>query len=1060
MWTLFYRRPRLLGLSILMIAATGLAAYSLLPRSEDPRQKNRYSFIITSWPGASAERVEALVTEPVEQELLRLEKIRRFRSTSSAGMSVIQLELAESVSDVDAAWAKIRHRMAELAPALPDGCAEPYVADTEEADAYTLISAITWEGEGDAPYGILTRLARELESRFRFLPGTEYTRLFGAPREEILVEAPGHVMAELGLTTAELSRIIDESDPKLAAGRVWGRTNQLHIEIAGELDSLQRIAEIPLRHGASGQVIRLGDIASVRRTTEDPPHELAFLDGKPGVAVAVRMEPGRRVDRWAAHARETLAGFAGEISEGIKVDLIFDQSEYVQVSLVRLLRNLILGMLCVIGVTLLMMGWRSAILVGIVLPLNVALVLGGMLLAGVTIHQVSITGLVLSLGLLIDNAIIVIDEMRRRFRSGLGDEEAIEKAARHLFVPLLGSTLTTVLAFSPLLLLSGGIGDFLGPLGITVVLSLVSSFAVSLMLVPALSAYLLRRGLSDRPKGWWRTGLVHTRLTAGYRKVLDTVLHRPALGVGLPLILPLLGFLMAGTLQEQFFPPSERDQFRVQLKMPPQTPIARTAALAREMEAVIRRHGEVERVDTFVGSHIPRFFYNVLSWERQQPNIASAIVRVSSPEAVLPLVHALQQELDHALAEAQVLVLQLEQGPPYKAPIEVRVEGPDLDVLHALGMQLRSVLAATPDVIQTDMSLSTGRPKIALEIDDAEAELAGLQRSGIARALAASLDGSVGGSIVETTEELPVRVRILDAERSNLDQIYSLEIFPEWGGAQRAAVPLSSVGEFVLLPEFSVISHNDNVRDNEVYGYLKAGVPPAPVLADVKKRIEASGIDLPEGYTLAFGGEEETRDEALAMLIAGVPLLLIAMGATLVLSFNSFRLAGLIALVGLLSVGCALAAIWFMDYPLGFMAIVGTMGLVGIAINDSIVVLAAIREHEGARTGDPVAVRKIVMRSTRHVLTTTVTTAAGFTPLFLGGGLFWPPLAVSIAGGVLGATLLALVFVPASYVVLLGRGRALTRLRSGLPIYQAAKPLTPEAAAGRLLPDSKTSTSA
>jgi len=249
--------------------------------------------------------------------------------------------------------------------------------------------------------------------------------------------------------------------------------------------------------------------------------------------------------------------------------------------------------------------------------------------------------------------------------------------------------------------------------------------------------------------------------------------------------------------------------------------------------------------------------------------------------------------------------------------------------------------------------------------------------------------------------------------------VSSLDLLSEDGTGR--ATPLTALGTLELLPEFSVISHNDSVRDNEIYGYLKAGVLPAPVLADVKARIAASEFELPEGYALAYGGEEETRGEAVAMLIAGIPLLLLAMGATLVLTFSSFRIAALVASIGTVSIGCALAALWFMDYPLGFMAIVGSLGLVGVAINDSIVVLAAIREHPGARAGDPVAVRSVVTRSTRHVLTTSFTTLAGFTPLFLGGGLFWPPLAVCIAGGVLGATLLALVLGPAAYVILVRR---------------------------------------
>ena len=365
----------------------------------------------------------------------------------------------------------------------------------------------------------------------------------------------------------------------------------------------------------------------------------------------------------------------------------------------------------------------------------------------------------------------------------------------------------------------------------------------------------------------------------------------------------------------------------------------------------------------------------------------------------------------------------MEQGPPFEAPIELRLYGPDLTVLRELGDQLRRELAATPSVVHTTASLAEALPKLAIQLDEQQTRLAGLDHISVARQLDAALEGTTGGSVLEATEELPVRVRVNNPRRAQLSEIASIDLLPAATSVgRRQVVPLSSLASVALEPELTVIPHFNTQRMNEVQAYITAGVLPAEVLRDFQTRLAESAFEMPAGTHYVFGGEASKRDDAIGNLMSSVGVLGVLMVATLVLSFSSFRMAGLIGAVALLSVGLTLGALAMFGFPFGFMGIVGTMGLIGVAINDTIVVLAAIRQDAHARVGDPAAVRDVVVRSTRHVLATTLTTVVGFLPLILSGGGFWPPLATSIAGGVSGATVLALFFAPSAYVLLMCRG--------------------------------------
>jgi multidrug efflux pump subunit AcrB len=337
-----------------------------------------------------------------------------------------------------------------------------------------------------------------------------------------------------------------------------------------------------------------------------------------------------------------------------------------------------------------------------------------------------------------------------------------------------------------------------------------------------------------------------------------------------------------------------------------------------------------------------------------------------------------------------------------------------------LGSQAREILASVPNVVHVRDDLSEYRPKLGFEVDEEKVQRAGLDNTAIAQQLQAYLTGTIGGSILESTENLPVRVRLKNRDRANLDEIASLNLrSPTTSNNQFN--PNSALGEFRLMPQRANIARRNEQRVNTVQGFITAGVLPSTVLADFQAALDKQNFQLPSGYRYEFGGEQEESNKAVGNLLLYVPLLVLVMTAALVISLNSFRQAAIIAAIAVGSVGLALFALWVFDSILGFMAIVGSMGLVGIAINDSIVVLSALNEDKRARSGDPKAIREVVVKSTRHVLTTTVTTMMGFVPLLLEGDPFWRPLAIAIAGGIAGSSLLALYFVPAAYLALMYR---------------------------------------
>ncbi|MEM7768006.1 MAG: efflux RND transporter permease subunit [Pseudomonadota bacterium] len=1044
MRTLFYRLPRLTVLALLVAIAGGIGSILTLGRQEDPTLIERFGTVVTVLPGADAERVEALISDPLETALLALEEIDEVTSFSREGVSQIGLAMREDLTEaeVDDAWTLIRSQVEGARSEFPPGTFPPEV-DRQYIAAMTLLVALVWEGEREAPLPVMTRIAKDLQDRLKTLPGTREALTFGLPTEEIQVLVDGDALDAAGLSLRQAAGLIAAADSKTPAGQFRQGSTTLGMDVAGEFESISRIREVPLTQRTDGTAVRVGDVADVSIGVTDPTDVMQLVNNQRAILVGAVIQEGLQVGDWALAAKAVVGDFTETAPGELSIEVVFDQSAYTAQRLGDLARNLMFSAFIVFAVLFLCMGWRAALVVGTALPLTILLVLILFSLFGIPLHQMSVTGLVIALGLLIDNAIVVVDEFDQYRGKGASRIEAIDASLSHLFGPLFASTLTTALAFAPIALLPGGAGEFVGMIGLSVIFAVCSSFLIAMTVIPALAGWLDQaRGDeagTEMKRRWWRNGIVIDTISDGYRATVEAVLRFPPLGIAIGVVPAAIGFILAGSLPSQFFPTTDRDMFQVEIVLPTNASIAETERVVREAtDRLLAREG-IETVNFTIGEPAPRVYYNAFSNTQGVEGFAAGWVQTSSAKATRAMVSDVQAEMRDAFPGVQFLAVPYVQGPPTDAPLQIFIEGGDLETLNRLGNEVRAVMAQTPSVTYTSASLQLGAPRLTLEADEAASAIAGERLTELARDLSADLNGVEAGSILEGTENIPVRVIAPRATRDSLEDVRGMT----FGGLEGEGIgtPMAALGDLTLKPDVFTISRTDGRRINDIRGYVEPYTLPEPALLAFQERLDASGFELPPGFTLRLGGDAEASGDAESNLIAvAVPLLLMMMGAV-ALVFNSFRMAILILSVGGLCMGLAFFGVWLFNLPLGFNAILGALGLLGIAINGSIVVLSMLRSNPDCMADDIIAQRETVVDATRHIVATTLTTMGGFIPLLLTGDLFWMPLAAGIFGGVAGSALLALYFTPAFFRIMTMRpiSRYLLGRRPPEPASQPAE---------------------
>lgn len=1015
--TLFYRQPRLTILSVLIIMAAGLGALLNLGRQEDPTLIERYGYVLTLYPGADASRVEALVTDPLEAALQELTEVDELISTSRANVSQIRISMRDDLSEgrVDEAWTLVRQQVALAEANMPDGIVAPYVRRLF-VGATTIAVGLTWTGEGPAPLGIMNRLASDLEDRFQNYAGTEETEIFGEVSEEIRIIVDVDKLAAAGLSMQQAANLIARADAKAPAGQIRSQGANLGLEIDGEFSSVARVRSVPLLQKPDGTALRVGDIADVVKAEANPPEVMASVNNADTIMVGAYIEANNRVDLWADGARDIVEEFRASVPRGINVEILFDQSQYTEARLNGLAKNLGYSALIVFVVLFFFMGWRAALIVGSALPLTVCLVLILFRIFGMPLHQMSVTGLVIALGLLIDNAIVVVDEFEQKRAKGASRLSAISQTIHHLFGPLFASTLTTALAFAPIALLPGGAGEFVGMIGVSVMFAVCSSFVIAITIVAAFAGWFDRDRKADDNRYWWRDGIVLPQLTEGYRWSLKWSLKLPFVPIAASFLLAFTGFYLAvAVLPAQFFPQTERNQFQLDVQLPPEATIYDAKQLSERATEIIRDYPGVETVHWSIGEGAPRVYYNAFNNQSGVSGFASGWVTVKDSHATRAMVPTLQKELREEFPEARFLSVPYEQGPPVNAPIEFFINGPNIATLDRLGNEMRAILSELPGITYTWATMETGAPKVQLQADEIAAELAGVRLQDLAADIASELEGRRAGSVLEGIEEIPVVLIASEERRSSLQSLRDKRVGA--GPNNGLGAPLSAIGDLKIKPEIAVITHRNGERSNIIRASVEPYALPAPIFEAFQAELEKRNFTLPQGYKIVLGGEAAERGDAMGNLLGTAVPLVIAMAGCVALVFNSFRMSLLVLTSGFLSIGLAFIGVWAFGLPFGFNAIIGAMGLLGISINGTIVVLSALRSNHECLAGNVEAQIDTVVDATRHIVATTLTTMGGFVPLILTGDQFWLPLASGISIGVGGSALLALYFTPAVFAI-------------------------------------------
>jgi multidrug efflux pump subunit AcrB len=1026
MSTLFYRDARLFALAILMMVAAGASALMTIGRQEDPTITNLFATIVTPYPGADPGRVEALVTEKIEQKLREIPEITETSSVSRLGISVISVELSQFISDtaIEQAWSEIRDALTDVSRNLPAGVPRPRF-DNDRTGAFTSIMAILPRDSSVANPAISRRFARLLQDRLRAVGGTRLVELYGARDEEITVSLDARVIASLGLSPGDVSRAIERADSKVRAGQVRGKKFDLLIEVTGEIKALDRLRAIPIVESSGGRIVRLADVAKVSRGLREPAESLAIVDRREGVLIAARMEDDLQVDVWAKRIAKVQKEFAATLPAGLELRRLFDQAAYTSERLSDVMQNMAAGMAIVIAVLFFTLGWRAALVVALVIPLSAIVSVTGLRAMGIPIHQMSVTGLIVALGLLVDAAIVVTDEIRKKLVAGESRLAAVDQAVRRLAAPLLASTVTTVLAFMPMVLLPGPAGDFVGSIALAVITMLVVSFVLAITITPALAGWLLPSGTkSGRP-------VATANASAGggiFSGSLRLALRFPRTAMLGAAILPIIGFGAFPTLKPQFFPGVDRNQFYIQVKLSDGAAISQTQAVARKVDAIARQEKTVRSISWVVGKSAPAFYYNMMADQDGVSSYAEALVTTQSPKATEAILDRLQRRLNADVPEARAIVRGLVQGPPVKAPVEIRLVGPSLGMLRQLGDQIRLLMLDVPGITVVRSQVGPGAPKVTVDLSEEKVRLAGLDLGGVARQLETQLEGITGGSIVEANEELPIRVRIAGEARSSISSLERIDLV---GPNARAAVaqgaypgiPLSALGTVKIVPSKTAIHRRNGERVNTIQAFVERDVLPEVALRQVRARIAESGLKLPPGFRFEVGGDSDARDETMRNLLGSLGIIVTLTIASIVMTFGSYRLSVVTAVVAVLSIGLSLLALAIFRYPFGIQGVIGVIGSIGVSINAAIIIMTALQADARAASGDIESIARTVLAQSRHIISTTITTFGGFVPLILAGGGFWPPFAMAIGGGVLLSTVVSFYFVPPAFALLARSGR-------------------------------------
>lgn len=1007
----FIQRRVTSWLVTLLLGLGGLIAFVELGRLEDPAFTLKTAIITVQYPGASPQQVEEEVTYPLENAIQQLPYIDKIRSISSNGLTQITVDVQNHYGpdDLPQIWDELRRKVNDLAPRLPPGVQTPVVND-DFGDVFGIWLNISGAGYS---YQELRDFADLLRRELVLVEGIGKVSLNGTLQEEVQIEISRSKLTALGLPPEQVFGILQKQNVVSNAGSIRAGSEYIRLHPTGEFQDVAELERLLISEPGATQLIYLGDIAQVRRGYAEVPNNLYRYNGERALALGVAFAPKVNVVNAGQAVMQRLAELDALRPAGMHIDTFYNQAVEVDSSVRSFVLNFIASVVIVVGILLIFMGARSGLLIGLVLALTVLGSFIFMKLWGIELQRISLGALVIALGMLVDNAIVVVEGVLVGLQRGQSRLQAANAIVRQTALPLLGATVIAVLAFAPIGLSSDSTGEYCYSLFQVLLISLMLSWVTAITITPFFCSLLFKEQIAEgsAPHSDPYQGLMFVL----YRRLLELCMRYRLLTLALLAGLLLAALLGFSQVRQSFFPPSNTPMFFIDLWLPQGSDIRATEQAVIEAEQVLLADPRIDRAVSTIGRGAMRF---ILTYdpEKSYANYAQILVRSHNQADILPLIEQLDGQLGSALPNVRLKFRQLMLGPGGGAKIEVRFSGADPDVLRQLGYQAEQILRGDPVASGVVHDWRNRTKVIRPQLDEAQARATGINKDDLDQTLLSNFSGMQVGLYRDGTRMLPIIARPPAEERLDASQINNLQL---WSPALRAYIPVGQV-----VTRFETEWENPQVVRRNRHRTLTVMADPSIVsgetapqmMARVQAPIEA--IALPPGYRMEWGGEKENSSNAQGAVFGALPLGFLLMFIITVLLFDSFKQASVIWLTVPLALIGVTAGFLLTGIPFGFMALLGLLSLSGMLIKNGIVLVDEINLQLGSGKEPYACVVDAAISRVRPVAMAALTTILGMAPLLTDG--FFQSMAVVIMFGLAAATLLTLVIVPVLYTLLFG----------------------------------------
>ncbi len=1002
-------KNRVTFVCLIVVALAGMTAYGGMPRSEDPGFIIRVAQVMTFFPGASPDRVEQLVTDKLEKTIQEMPELDFVTSTSRSGVSLVFPQIMASETHMRPIWDSLRRKVERASRELPADVIGPFVND-EFGDVFGTIITLTGEGYD---YAELKEVADQVRNELLKISDAAKVEIHGVQEERVFVEYHNARLAELGVSAFQLMNTLENRNIVLPGGDVNTGYERIVLEPSGNFESVEELRQTIISVPGSSDLLYLEDIASVERGYVDPPTQMVRSSGAAALAISISLREGGNLITLGQDVKGTIDRLQQRYPIGLEFDVIAFQPDVVDKKVNDFTRNLLQAVAIVMVVMLISLGVRTGLVVSTLIPMTMVMSLLVMSWFEIGLDQMSLSALIISLGLLVDNAIVMSESIMVGMERGDSATDAAIASAAELRVPLLTASLTTAAAFLPIYLAESDVGEYTAPLFKVVTIALLCSWILSLTMIPMLCVQFMKvkqkTGDSFESKSYQR-----------YRSWLLLGLRHRAISVVVVIAVFMVAMQGFGYVPNIFFPEKDQPMMTAEIELPIGVPIERTEAVVASLERFVETElqvgeGQPEGVlnwASFIGQGPPRYTLTY-SPKMASPEYALLLMNTSSFEVIDELIPRIERYCMDHFPDVIPDVRKMLNGPPVQDPIEVRISGEDEQAVFAIVDQVKAHMATIQGIKNVSDNWGARTKKLVVNIDQARARRAGLTSRDVAVSLQTVLSGFQTTEYREGDELIPVTLRSVKADRKDIGKLESLNIFSQLTGQ---SVPLKQVADIEVVWQPSKVLRRDRLKTVTVSSAIEGEVTALAIFSQLGIWLDGASPNWPLGYRWEFGGEYEASVKAnesigVKMPIAGLIILLLLVG-----QFNSLRRPAIILMAIPLGLIGVVIGLLVARSVMGFMTFLGIISLSGIVINNAIVLLDRIKIEIEVNGLEPQqAIIEAAQRRLRPIVLTTCTTIGGMLPLWYGGGPMFQPMAVAIIFGLLFATALTLGVVPVLY---------------------------------------------